>query len=168
MQHQPVAKSRRPGRDFGIGRAFRLWLRNSRTGTKMSSKEQDFKERLVAVMRDLKDNGTKDPEAVWMIGSLATRLVDLYRLKTWTQFKAQLSREAYDQLLRDFEQQGNGYHKDGKAKAAYAIQLLAISVVAQKQADLEVRRGNQLLDDMINRMIAAYRKAQATQAAKAH
>ena len=134
----------------------------------MSSKEQDFKERLVAVMRDLKDNGTKDPEAVWMIGSLAARLVDLYRLRSWTEFKAQLSREAYDQLLKDFGQQGNGYHKEGKAKAAYAIQLLAMSVVAQKQTDQEVRQGDQLLDDMINRMIAVYRKALATQAAKAH
>jgi hypothetical protein len=134
----------------------------------MSSKEQDFKERLVAVMRDLKDNGTKDPEAVWMIGSLATRLVDLYRLKTWTQFKAQLSREAYDQLLRDFEQQGNGYHKDGKAKAAYAIQLLAISVIARTQADIVVRQGDRLLDGLINGMIITYRQAKAAEAAKTH
>ena len=134
----------------------------------MSSKEQDFKERFIAVMRDLNDNGRQDPEAMWLIGSLATRLVDLYKLKNWTQFKAQLTPEAYDRLLKDFEQQGNGYHKEGKAKAAYAIQLLAISVVCRTQQDPEVRQGEKLLDQVIERTVAAYRKASAAEAAKVH
>ena len=134
----------------------------------MSSKEQDFKERFIAVMRDLNDNGRQDPEAMWLIGSLATRLVDLYKLKNWTQFKAQLTPEAYDRLLKDFEQQGNGYHKEGKAKAAYAIQLLAISVIARTQADIEVRQGDRLLDGLINGMIITYRQAKAAEAAKTH
>lgn len=134
----------------------------------MSSKEQDFKERLVAVMRDVKESGAKDPEAMWLIGSLAARLIDLYKLRSWTEFKAQLTREAYDRLLKDFEQQGNSYHKDGKAKAAYAIQLLAVSVIARTQKDPEVQQGDKLLDGMINRMVGAYRKALATEAAKAH
>lgn len=134
----------------------------------MSTKEQDFKDRLVAVARDLRENGVEDPEAVWMIGRLATRLVELYRLKGWTEFKAQLTREAYDRLLKDFEEQGNGYHRDGKPKAAYAIQLLAVSVIARTQTDPQVKQGEQLLDGMINRMITAYRQARAAEAAKAH
>lgn len=134
----------------------------------MSTKEQDFKDRLVAVMRDVKENLPHDPEAAWMIGSLAGRLVDAYKLKSWGAFKAALSRQAYDQLLKDFEQQGNGYHKEGKAKAAYAIQLLAISTIARTQTDPEVKEGEKLLDGIINSMIAAYRKALATTAAKAN
>lgn len=134
----------------------------------MSTKEQDFKDRLVAVMRDLKDNIAHDAEALWMIGNLATGLVDLYKVKTWSQFKARLTPQAYDQLLRDFEQQGNGYHKEGKATAAYAIQLLAISTIAKTQTDPEVKQGEQLLDGIINGMVATYRKALAAEAAKAH
>jgi hypothetical protein len=138
------------------------------TGTQMSTKEQDFKERLVAVMRDVKDNGSQDPEAVWLIGSLATRLIDLYKLRGWSEFKQQLSPTAYDRLLKDFEEQGNGYHKQGNAKAAYAIQLLAISVVCRTQRDPEVREGEKLLDQMINSTVVAYRKASAAEAAKVH
>lgn len=134
----------------------------------MSTKEQDFKDRLVAVMRDLKDNIANDAEAMWMIGKLATGLVDLYKVKTWSQFKTRLTPQAYDQLLRDFEQQGNGYHKEGKAKAAYAIQLLAISTIAKTQTDPEVKQGEQLLDGIINGMVATHRKALAAEAAKAH
>jgi len=134
----------------------------------MSTKEQDFKERLVAVLRDLKDNGSQDPEAVWLIGSLSTRLIDLYRLKGWGEFKRQLSKAAYDQLLKDFEQQGNGYHKQGKAKAAYAIQLLATSVICKTQRDPEVRQGEKLLDQIIENTVVAYRKASAAEAAKAN
>ena len=134
----------------------------------MPSKEQDFKERLVAIMRDVKDNLTEDKEAMWLIGSLAARLVDLYKLKTWTQFKAKLSAEACDRLLRDFEEQGNSFHRDGKDKAAYAVQLLAVSVVAKTQVDPEVRQGEELLDSIINGVVATYRKAQRTGPAKAH
>lgn len=134
----------------------------------MSTKEQDFKERLVAVMRDLQENGSKDPEAVWLIGTLATGLIDVYKLRRWTEFKAQLSAAAYDQLLKDFEQQGNDYHKQGSIKAAYAIQLLAVSVVCRTQRDPEVRQGEKLLDQMIDRTVVAFRKASAAEAAKAN
>ncbi len=127
----------------------------------MPTKEQDFKERLVAVIRDVKDNLNEDTESMWLIGSLAARLIDLYKLKTWTQFKAKLSTEAYNRLLKDFEQQGNAYHREGKAKASYAIQLLAISVVAKTQSDPQVKQGERLLDGMINGVVATYRKAQA-------
>lgn len=134
----------------------------------MATKEQDFKERLVAVMRDVKDNGLQDPEAIWLIGSTAARLIDLYGLKAWGAFKRQLTSEAYDQLLKDFSEQGNSFHKQGKAKAAYAIQLLAISVVCRTQQDPEVRQGEKLLDQVIERTVAAYRKASAAEAAKVH
>lgn len=134
----------------------------------MSTKEQDFKDRLVAVMRDVKENLPHDPEAAWMIGSLAARLTDINKLKSWGEFKASLSRVAYDQLLKDFEQQGNTYHQEGKAKAAYAIQLLAISTIARTQTDPEVKQGEELLDGIINSTIAGYRKALATRAAKAN
>lgn len=134
----------------------------------MATKEQDFKERLVAVMHDVKDNALQDPEAIWLIGSTAGRLIDLYKLKGWGAFKRQLTSEAYDQLLKDFGEQGNSFHKQGKAKAAYAIQLLAISVVCRTQQDPEVRQGEKLLDQMIESTVVAYRKASAAEAAKAH
>lgn len=128
----------------------------------MASKEEDFKERFVAVLEDLRSNGGKDPEAMFLIGSLAARLVDRAKQPGWAAYKANMGRAAYDKLLGDFQKQGNDFHKDGKAKHAYAIQVLAISLIARTQNDPEIRAGDGLLDEMLGFLIAAYRKAQAT------
>lgn len=133
----------------------------------MSTKEQFFKDRLVTVMRELKATTATDPEAMWMVGNFATGLVDLYKVKTWSQFKAKLTTQAYDRLLKDFEQRGNAYHQEGKAKAAFAIELLAISTVAKTQTDQTVKQGERLLDGIINGMVASYRKTRAAEAARA-
>lgn len=127
----------------------------------MSTKEDDFKERFVALMQDLRENATKDAEATWLIGSLAARLIDLYKLKTWSQFKAALTPPAFNKLLKDFETEGNGFHRQGKKKAAYAVQVLAVSLIARTQTDEQVRAGDGLLDEMIQTMVAVYRGAKA-------
>ena len=127
----------------------------------MASKEEDFKDRFVAVLQDLRSNGGKDPEIMFLIGSLAARLVDRAKQPSWAAYKANLTPPVYAKLLSDFQKQGNDFHKDGKAKHAYAIQVLAISLIARTQSDPDVRSGDGLLDDMLGFLIAAYRKAEA-------
>lgn len=127
----------------------------------MATKEEDFKERFVAVLQDLRSNGGKDPEAMFLIGSLAARLLDRAKQPSWATYKANLAPQVYARLLSDFQKQGNAFHKEGKAKHAYAIQVLAISLIARTQNDDEVRAGDSLLDDMLGFLIAAYREAQA-------
>jgi hypothetical protein len=127
----------------------------------MATKEDDFKQRFVAVLQDLRGNGSTDPEAMFLIGSLAARLVDRSAQPSWTDYKTTMSSAAYDKLLRDFEKQGNDFHNEGKAKQAYAIQVLAMSLVARTQIDPEVRAGDTLLDEILGFLIAAYRKAKA-------
>ena len=127
----------------------------------MASKEEDFKERFVAVLQDLRSNGGKDPEAMFLIGSLAARLIARTKQPSWAAYKANMARSAYDKLLGDFQKQGNDFHREGKAKHAYAVQVLAISLIARTQSDPEIRAGDGLLDDMLGFLIAAYRKAQA-------
>jgi hypothetical protein len=129
--------------------------------TTMASKEEDFKERFVAVLHDLRSNGGKDPEAMFLIGSLAARLVDRAKQPGWAAYKANMGRVAYDKLLGDFQKQGNDFHKEGKAKHAYAVQVLAISLIARTQNDDDVRAGDSLLDEIMGFLIAAYRKARA-------
>lgn len=125
----------------------------------MATKEEDFKERFVAVLRDLRDNGQKDPEAMFLIGSLAARLVDRAGQSSWTGLKTSMAPPSYAKLLSDFEKQGNTFHRDGKTKHAYAVQVLAISLIARTQNDPDVRAGDSLLDEMLGFLIAAYRSA---------
>jgi hypothetical protein len=124
----------------------------------MATKDDDFKERFIAVMKNLHSDGQKDAEAMWLTGSLAARLVDKARQGSWTQFKATRTKRGYDQLLADFSAEGNGYHSQGKAKHAYAVQLLAMSMVARYQKDEDIQFGLRLLDELIDRSIVTYKK----------
>lgn len=123
------------------------------------TKEEEFKQRFVAVVRDLQQSGSKDPEAMWLLGSLASDLAGNLERSCWTEAKAAMNGPTYDTLLRTFEQQGNEHHREGRAKHAYAIQALAISLIAKTQrADPEMAAGEALLDDVIDYTVAIYRR----------
>lgn len=126
----------------------------------MATKEDDFRERFVAVMRDLHENQS-DQEAMFLIGSLASTLMKKQNAPSWPAFKSNLKPVDYSLLLSDFEKSGNKFHKDGKRKHAYAVQLLAMSVIADSQTHRDVTEGNKLLNQYIGRLVAAYRKAEA-------
>lgn len=124
----------------------------------MPTKEQEFKQRFVAVLKDLQANGKSDIEAMWLLGSLATHIIERAQQPTWLALKAALTRQAYDGLLRDFQKEGNALHQQGKGKPAYAIQILGISLVAKTQLDEQLKAGEALLDEIIDYTITVYRK----------
>ncbi len=130
----------------------------------MPTKEEDFKERFIAVLRDLRENGKNDPEAMWLVGSLAARLIDGYKAKSWNDLKARLTPRDYAKLLSDFESEGNKHYREGRTKHAWAIQLLGCSLIARTQQDAEVRAGDGLLDEMLNTTVAIYRNASVSKA----
>jgi hypothetical protein len=124
----------------------------------MATKEEEFKQRFVAVLKDLQANGKNDIEAMWLLGSLGTQIIEKAGFPSWPALKAALTREAYDGLLRDFQKEGNALHQQGKGKPAYAIQILGISLVAKTQMDEQLKAGEALLDEIIDYTIAVYRK----------
>jgi hypothetical protein len=129
----------------------------------MPTKEDDLKQRLAAVLRDVQHDGNKDPEAIWMIGSLAAALIDKAKAKSWPALKDSLSAENYDKLLNDFQTQGNALFQAGDTKRAYAVQAMGISLVCRTQrADALMREGEVLLDALITGAVDIYRKTQRT------
>ena len=156
----------RPGRTEGGCASGHFGL--SGTGppesTSMPTKEEDFKQRFAAVLRDLQTGGKTDPEAIWLIGSLAAALIDKTNAPSWRGLKIAMTRGAYDELLRDFEQQGNALYKHGKHKHAYAVQALAISLIARTQrADPQMQAGDELLDEIIDHTVTIYRKSKGNE-----
>lgn len=129
----------------------------------MTSKEEDFRQRFVAVMQDLREGGARDPEAVWLLGGLAATLVDTAKAKSWPGLKRQLTAADHDGLLRDFQKSGNAFHKEGKVKQAYAVQILGMSLIARTQQDADILAGDELLDEIIDRSIAVYRRSRGPQ-----
>ncbi len=129
----------------------------------MTGKQEELKQRMAALLRDLDDNARADPEAFWLIGSLAATLVDKARAKSWAGLKAEMTQDTYQGLVRDFQQQGNALWQAGKPKHTYAIQALALSIVASTQrSDPQLREGETLLDAVIEEAVRVYRKTQKT------
>lgn len=127
------------------------------------AKEDELKLRLVAVLQDLRTTGGKDPEAVWLIGSLAATLADKAKAKSWPALKQSLDAAGYDKLLADFQAQGNRLAKEGETRKAYAIQALVLSLVCSRlRSDPVLRDGEALLDGLIEGAVAIFRKTQHT------
>ncbi|HTN62631.1 MAG TPA: hypothetical protein VL147_13965 [Devosia sp.] len=122
------------------------------------TKEQDFKQRFAAVLRDLQQNGSKDPGAMVLLGSLAADLSRDLHTTNWTQAKAVMTPATYDALLGKLQQEGNALHAEGKVEHTYVIQALAVSLVAGTQrADPDMVSGEKLLDHLIDSAIVLYR-----------
>jgi len=127
----------------------------------MTDKQEVFRKRLIEVLRDLQESGSKDPETMWLMGSLAARLIDDGRKPSWPALKSALSDEAYDRLLLTFKEQGNELASKGNVKAAYAVQALALSIVGSRINNAEVSTGVGLLDDLIAMTVNSYRRQSA-------
>ncbi|MVS98770.1 hypothetical protein [Devosia marina] len=123
------------------------------------SKEAQFKQRFISVVADLQQNGIDDPEAMAHIGGLAVELSDALKQKSWVAVKQSMTPAIYDELLASFQKRGNEYHKDGRTKLAYAIQLLSVSLVAFTQRnDADIAAGEKLVDQLIDQAATRYRQ----------
>lgn len=118
----------------------------------------EFKQRFAAVLADLQDTAVEDGEAMALIGHLASDLSTTLQQKSWSSAKTVITPQIYNDLLKVFEQRGNEYHQAGKARHAYAIQALAISLIAgTMRADRHLAEGEKILDSLIDRSVAVYR-----------
>lgn len=131
----------------------------------MATRQEEFKQRFAAVMLDLQEHGKDDAEALWLIGSLACEIADKAGSQTWSGFKQAMSQETYAQLLADFQNEGNRQYTDGDRKKAYAIQVLAFSLISFTQDDAEVQSGGILLDQFIDATVNVYRDSRDKPAA---
>lgn len=124
------------------------------------TKEQEFKTRFTGILQHLQETGSKDAESMWLLGSLASELAGNLKTRTWTGAKDALNGQSYQVLLTKFEQEGNDHHAAGRNKHAYAIQVLAASLIARTQrGDPQMQSGEVLLDRMIDHAVSVRQKA---------
>lgn len=127
--------------------------------TTAPTKEDEFKQRFATVLRDLQQAGAHDGEAMGLIGSLASELADQLQQSSWSGAKSVVTTETYNGLLKTFETQGNSLHQAGRAKHAYAIQALAVSLIAGTQRlDPQMAEGEKLMDAIIDRAVTLHRQ----------
>ncbi|VAW16871.1 hypothetical protein MNBD_ALPHA12-582 [hydrothermal vent metagenome] len=129
----------------------------------LDNPRQLFKYRFVTVIGDMGENVHKDPETLFLIGSLAASLIEQVKKPSWTKTKAALSPQAYNELLNSLKDQANQLAAKGKTKAAYAVEIMALSLIAPTMLDDEhIASGNDLLDTMIEDTIKFYRQRTAS------
>ncbi|UYO00826.1 MAG: hypothetical protein KIT02_06360 [Devosia sp.] len=127
------------------------------------TERSDFSQILASTLQDLRTNGIADGEAMTLIGSLAADIADRLKVSSWSAAKARIDRQLHDQLLKSFQDQGNALHKAGNRKQAYAVQALAVSLVARTQTETPgVREGEHLLDALLDRAVEVYRHSRPT------
>lgn len=122
------------------------------------ARNAEFKQRFVAVLTDLQDTAAEDGEAMALIGHLASDLSSGLQQKSWSAAKTVITPQTYNDLLKVFEQRGNEYHQSGKPRHAYAIQALAMSLIAgTMRADRQLAEGEKILDGLIDHAVGVYR-----------
>ena len=132
----------------------------------MTTKEDDFKKCFVTVLRDLQQDGTKDPQIVLAVGALAAAMAKELNSTTWSAAKRNITVPIYDQLLKKLQQSGEAHYRAGRHNEAYAIQVLSFSLIVRTQSqDGQMVGGEALIDQAIDRALAAY---QQTPKATAH
>ncbi|MEO5805192.1 hypothetical protein [Devosia sp.] len=119
------------------------------------TQQPDFKQRFVAILGDLQRNGANDPEAMQLLGAMATNVSNSLGNQAWSQTKANMGEAQYRGMLQAFETEGVEHLKAGREKHAYALQALTVSLIASRQpTDPELRAGEGLLDALINAAMA--------------
>ena len=128
----------------------------------MPTKEEDFKQRFAGVLLDMRNAAANDPEGMWLVGSLAARIIDEAKQPSWTIFKERISRADWSGLLTTFQTQGNALAKQGAQRQVFAVQVLAASMVAKTQTqDPDIVSGDKILSDIIDDAVTVFRDTQA-------
>ncbi len=129
------------------------------TPSAAQDKINQLRQRLGAVLKDLQDAGINDPQTIALVGSLAADISASLGQKSWGDAKQSMSDANYAELLGAFETQGNAFHRDGKIKQAYAVQALALSLVASRhRGQPRIAEGEHLLDGVIEAALTHYNR----------
>ena|SRR5689334_16731315 len=121
----------------------------------MNERDQVFRDRLIAVMTELNTNGLRDPELRKKLGGMARRLYRDARARSWADLKERADASTYDSLLKLFQQYSQDAARNGDQVSVRATELLAISLIARRQYQDDLKPGVDALDQFIAETAAA-------------
>ena len=113
--------------------------------------------KITKLVQDLRQDGTGNGEAMFLLGSAAAEFCDPDGVPTWRQFKASLNDTNVIRLLRQIDTEGNRLLDEEKLTFAYAIQIIGMSLAATSSDDSRLKYGASLLDDIIETTLINFR-----------
>ena len=118
------------------------------------NKESLFNQQFSALVAELSDPAQADTQTMVAVAALARRMMDDAKVKSWADFKRSQTRELYDTTLRTFQKHGNELVKQKKLRTAYAVQVLAMSLIARTQTHPDVQADDHKLDRIIDFLVS--------------
>ena len=128
--------------------------------------ESEFISQFHSVVDDLDRAGRSDNETMWLLGSLAARLVKGARADNWTDLKLKIAPRSLEELVTTLDTQAATYSAEGKTKPAYVARLLGISLVAGRLPDPKLKQRDQLLNNFIDTAATVFIQSHNTAAAR--
>lgn len=115
-----------------------------------------FIQRYNELVDQLDRTGRNDTETMWLLSSLAARLVTAGRAQSWTDLKQRIDDRSLEELVTTLDGNAEIYDGGGKTRAAFVARLLGASLVAGKIADESLRQRDRLLDGFIDTATIVY------------
>jgi hypothetical protein len=100
-----------------------------------------------------------DNQTMWLLGSLAARLVQEASADNWTDLKLRIGPTALTELVTTLTAQADAHAAADDARAAYVAHLLASSLVAGRIADARLRQRDQMLNTFIDTAATVFRQS---------
>jgi len=124
----------------------------------MTTPTQDLQQRITTVLKDINETGRYDAEAMWVMGSIASQILNSAKIATWAGLRRTITDADFSKLVETFQTKGNEFVTEGNKNAAYAVQALSLSVVTRNQTDSVIVEGGYLLDTIIDRAVLFFRQ----------
>ena len=128
--------------------------------------QAQFAKRLHAIMARL-EVSRQQPNIRGVIGSVALSALCNTKARSWTELKQKLSGEGYDRILQALGTNATEMQKRGHKQGVQGLEALGVSLIARRQGDPALEPVVKMLDDYIEKCVAAARRAPMRPAAKA-
>jgi hypothetical protein len=125
----------------------------------MHERDQIFRERLVALIEVLNSEDGKRKGLRNRIGAIAARMARDAGARDWADLKERADGPTYDSMLRLFQRESEAAQKAGDDRVVRTMEVLAISLIARRQAQADLVPGISFLDSFIEDSERAARRA---------
>ena len=127
----------------------------------MEARDQIFRERLIDLVARLRASMGDDLRMRQRLGATATRLAKEAGARDWADLKERADGATYDSLLSMFQRESEGASKAGDTLVVRAVEALAVSLIARRQYQADLKQGVAILDNYIEGSERLARRARA-------
>jgi hypothetical protein len=125
----------------------------------MEERDHVFRDQLVGLMTFLNSPESKVRGFRNRIGAIAMGMAKDAGARNWTDLKQRADGPTYDSMLRMFQRESQIAQKAGDDRVMHAFEVLAISLIARRQAQPDLMAGIDMLDKYIEGCESAAKRA---------